>query len=562
MSAGGEEGLVWKSVPADSPQQLSLIARRQAEQTARRRTRAKSSMGGSLGTAAATDDTGPKACKVRPIFPAEGVPPEFETGGLMTQWASVLDPALIHLTVGNGDSVSLSSASLFSRIAAQDKTKLVSLVVRHYPRSRLAKAMGSLCALAAADATGHWFEFMNACDKPGVNRGGSVFDVSKLQYTPASQTIRRPQPDCFSGMVYNKFNLQMGQWTDDCSMALAMADSLIVKQGYDGSDVRVRFWNWWNKGYCNGGLRGSVGLGGNISKSLYSMEAGQIPTPRYDARGEDSGNGSLMRLAPIALYYSTDLESCMRFARESSYTTHPGEIAAECCALQAFLIARAIEDPRLPIETEVEMEGVGPATATVSVHHRLTARSWLEEQADKYLQNVLGEHGGAGVDEVRRLLMSAEPKASTESNWNWRNSAEEGLPIEETLRNRGWSYNGHPVSAGYFGSYAVDGLAVALHCVASTSSLNSAVERCINFLGDADSTGAITGQLAGAIYGIEALHPAFVKNLQQWDNGDVAVRAYMLHFMGLQQVQKSKLEEPTAPEQGPTPTEPVPGSAI
>ena len=199
------------------------------------------------------------------------------------------------------------------------------------------------------------------------------------------------------------------------------------------------------------------------------MEEGQDPVARCEACGEDSGNGSLMRLAPIALYYSSDLESCMRYARESSYTTHSGVIAAECCALQGFLIARAIEDPRLPIEVDVDLEGSGPAA--VEVESKLSARRWLEEQADDYLQNVLGERAGAGVDEVRRLLLSAEPKASLESNWNWRNGAEEGLPIEETLRNRGCSYNGHPVSAGYFGSYAVDGLAVALHCIARYDSL-------------------------------------------------------------------------------------------
>merc|ERR1712216_573775 len=66
------------------------------------------------------------------------------------------------------------------------------------------------------------------------------------------------------------------------------------------------------------------------------------------------------------------------------------------------------------------------------------------------------------------------------------------------------------------------------------SNLNAALERCINFLGDADSTDAIVGQLAGAIYGIGALHRAFVDNLQQWDDGEVAVRAYMLHFWGQQ----------------------------
>ena len=38
--------------------------------------------------------------------------------------------------------------------------------------------------------------------------------------------------------------------------------------------------------------------------------------------------------------------------------------------------------------------------------------------------------------------------------------------------------------------------------------------------------------VAGAIYGIGGLNPAFVENLQQWDDGDVAARAYLLHFMG------------------------------
>ena len=197
-------------------------------------------------------------------------------------------------------------------------------------------------------------------------------------------------------------------------------------------------------------------------------------------------------------------------------TAHPGQIAAECCALMAFLVARAIHDPRLPIEPGGE----------------LTARAWLEEQAAVYLSDVLGERTGVGLDEVRKLLLSAEAEGSLERNWNWRNSAAEGLPIEATLAARGFTYNGHPVSAGYFGSYAPDGLAVALFSVAATDSLDLALERCINFLGDADTTGAIAGQLAGAIYGIGSLKPAFVENLQQWDDGEVAVRAYLLLFLG------------------------------
>lgn len=50
--------------------------------------------------------------------------------------------------------------------------------------------------------------------------------------------------------------------------------------------------------------------------------------------------------------------------------------------------------------------------------------------------------------------------------------------IERTLRNRGHQYNGYPVSAGYFGAFSLDGLAIALHCVYHTSSFNEAIVKC------------------------------------------------------------------------------------
>ena len=56
------------------------------------------------------------------------------------------------------------------------------------------------------------------------------------------------------------------------------------------------------------GPRASVGLGGNISKSIYSMKQGEKPTERFESSGEDSGNGSLMRLAPIPIFFATPLE--------------------------------------------------------------------------------------------------------------------------------------------------------------------------------------------------------------------------------------------------------------
>ena len=52
----------------------------------------------------------------------------------------------------------------------------------------------------------------------------------------------------------------------------------------------------------------SVGLGGNISKSIHSMREGERPSEIFHSQGEDSGNGSLMRLAPIPIFFATPLE--------------------------------------------------------------------------------------------------------------------------------------------------------------------------------------------------------------------------------------------------------------
>merc|ERR1712130_295580 len=86
----------------------------------------------------------------------------------------------------------------------------------------------------------------------------------------------------------------------------------------------------------------SVGLGGNISASIFSMTEDYKISPRFERNSEDSGNGSLMRLAPIPIFFSSDWKQAEEFAKESSFTTHPGAIAAEACAFMTFLIVEAI----------------------------------------------------------------------------------------------------------------------------------------------------------------------------------------------------------------------------
>jgi len=388
----------------------------------------------------------------------------------------------------------LNGYSILRGLALERKEALVREAVGV---RRLDRAMGSMCGMAVGDALGHLYEFQPAQDTPGAAR----FDLATLTAHGAS----------------NAFRLQRGQWTDDAAMGLCMADSLILRRSFDGSDMRVRFWCWWNRGYNNAFRKdtsrsSSVGLGGNISKSLSAIShctGGKAVPPTYDAANEDAGNGSLMRFAPVALFlHSAEVREAHHLARLSSYTTHPGIIAAEACSLLCHIIVRALN---LPADAPVD------------------ARAFLDHATAEYLEvSGLSKKSGWGYDQMKWLVTSS-PVHSTERCWNWKCEA---LDISGTLRARGSRYNGYPVSAGYFGSYSLDGLALALWSVYHTTSFDEAVVRSVNLLGDADSHGSITGQIAGALYGYSTIHPQFVKWLAKWDDHEFAVRALMLEHLG------------------------------
>jgi ADP-ribosylglycohydrolase len=74
----------------------------------------------------------------------------------------------------------------------------------------------------------------------------------------------------------------------------------------------------------------------------------------------------------------------------------------------------------------------------------------------------------------------------------------------------------------------MDGLAMALWSFYHTKTYAEAIVRCMNFLGDADTTSAICGQIAGAFYGYEAILREWRKDLQKWDDLDIACRGALL----------------------------------
>jgi ADP-ribosylglycohydrolase len=252
----------------------------------------------------------------------------------------------------------------------------------------------------------------------------------------------------------------------------------------------------------------SVGLGGNISKSLSDVgqlaRRGEPIPPRFASASEDAGNGSLMRLGAVPVRYHLDAERARVMARESSLATHPGQLAADACDFATYVIVRAIR------------RGTEEPTG---------ARAWLDTVCADYLERMdCGKV--AARTELRRLLRAEEPEDSAERCWNWRG---ERLELEWTVKRRGASYNGFPVSAGYFGSFSLDGLAMALHAFYTTDTADAAVVKVVNMAGDADTTGAICGQIVGAFYGAGALNPAWVEDVRRWDRRDIELRAIALY---------------------------------
>lgn len=418
--------------------------------------------------------------------------------------------------VQSGD---LNDFGLVDLIPEEDQQDIHTLIHDQHD-SALDRAVGALVGCAIGDAVGAPLEFIPATDTPNPDFS---FSSSTMSY--------RAQ--------YNKFELKRGQWTDDASMALCIADSLIICDGFDGSDVRARFHGWWTRGYNNAfrfddTRSTSVGLGGNIMQSLAALKPGETPPPVFERENEDAGIGSVMRVSPISIFYHRDIDASMEYARASSYTTHPGPLAAEACAFLSFAISRAIAAHScLDLNKEVKMSREASGAGNRGVG--LNAQSFLEETVAEYIAKIqhmresidLDPRIVAALESMTRLLRSQEPADSTERCWNWRY---DNLEIEATMNRRYPEYNGYPVSPGYFGSFCMDGLAMALWAVYHSTNFGEAIEKCVNLLGDADSTAAVAGQLAGAIYGYSKIDQRFIKNMNQWDKGSIAVRGALLYF--------------------------------
>ena len=275
---------------------------------------------------------------------------------------------------------------------------------------------GCLLGLAAGDALGTTLEFK----PPGT-----------LQ----------PIDDMIGG---GPFDLQSGQWTDDTSMALCLAVSLIEKGGFDPSDQMQRYVRWRDEGYLS-----STGECFDIGNTVWSALSHYDETSEPYFGSDDpwsAGNGSLMRLAPVPMFFAADPAEAIDRSADSSRTTHGAEEAVDACRYFAGLLVGALK-------------GVSKETL-LSVEYCPVENLWE--------RSPLSE----GIAEVAN------------------GSFKDREPPE--IKGSG---------------YVVKSLEAALWAFHESRGFRDGALLAANLGDDADTTAAIYGQIAGAYYGVGAIPP-------------------------------------------------------
>ncbi|PNP99524.1 ADP-ribosylglycohydrolase family protein [Sphingobium sp. SA916] len=291
----------------------------------------------------------------------------------------------------------------------QQKVAVAETAPAQTPAATRDRGRGALIGLAVGDALGTTLEFARRDSYPVLT-------------------------DMIGG---GPFGLKPGEWTDDTSMALALADSLICCNGINEADLMKRFVAWRDEGaYSSNGHCFDIGM--TVSAALARWERSGNPIAG-STDPTSAGNGSLMRLAPVALRYHDDLPALDDAATRQSRVTHGAPEAVGACAIYARMIASAISGSTLDEVLNVNRE-------------RLTGK----------IADIVGG--------------------------SWR-----GKPRQDT----------------HASGYVAHSLEAALWCIGRTGSFAEAVLTAANLGEDADTTAAITGQLAGAVYGEDGIPEAW-----------------------------------------------------
>lgn len=297
-----------------------------------------------------------------------------------------------------------------------------SVVPNLAPVDPLYRWRGCLAGLAVGDAVGTTLEF-----KP-----------------PGSF---EPITDMIGG---GPFDLRPGQWTDDTSMALCLADSLVRTNQFDPLDQMQRYVRWWRHGYWSStGECFDIGTATREALARFQKTGDPIAG---STNPSTAGNGSLMRLAPVVMCHAYDPREAIHFAGESSRTTHGAQTTIDACRYFAGLLYGALHGHG---KSQILFPGYCPESGL-----------WEEEPLCPEIDRV-----------ARGSFLKLDP----------------------------------PDICG--SGYVVRSLEAALWAFSCSESFREGCLMAANLGNDADTTAAIYGQIAGAYYGLEAIPPSWREQL-------------------------------------------------
>jgi ADP-ribosyl-[dinitrogen reductase] hydrolase len=238
------------------------------------------------------------------------------------------------------------------------------------------------------------------------------------------------------------FGLAPGQWTDDTAMALCLADSLLSVGGFDPIDQLTRYVRWYREGYLS--CTGECfDIGMVVQAALLRFEAtGEASCGSTDPMS--AGNGCLMRLAPVPLAYANSPRRAIALAARSARTTHGAPEAVDATRYLAALIVGAVR--------------------------------------------------GATKEELLAPLYTPAP-----GYWD----AHPLAPAIADVAGGSFKRKNPPLIQG--SGYAVRSLEAALWAFHRSNDFREGALAAINLGDDADTTGAVFGQLAGAYYGLQGI---------------------------------------------------------
>jgi ADP-ribosylglycohydrolase len=255
-----------------------------------------------------------------------------------------------------------------------------------------------------------------------------------------------------------------GEWTDDTSMALALADSM-ASVGWDLNDQARRYVEWWKTGkYSVNGRCFDIGI--TTSSALSRSVADQDALASGDASERASGNGSIMRLAPVPVahadLYPDKIEELSRLADESSLPTHASEQCRSACRYLAAVLAALIRG------------------------------------------------------EDRDSVLSPDWKAL-----QLLNDIKLLHPLIQEVAEGSFRHKQPPAIEG--SGWVVKSLEAALWAFHDADTFEEAVLRAVNLGDDADTTGVVCGQLAGAFWGESQIPGSLRSGLARMDMLDSAL---------------------------------------